>query len=249
MKMTFLLPILGLVLGSCIKNPSQDTTFAVLVFHKTTGYRHDSIVDTLQLITRLGHENGFGVEITADASRFTPEILRTYAAVVFAHTTGDVLNDMQQSAFESYIRSGGGFVGIHAAADAEYDWPWYGQLVGAYFKNHPQVQAAILKVEDASHPSTQTLPYPTWTVTDEWYNFRSNPRGQVKVLLTLNENSYQGGEMGSDHPIAWCQEYQEGRSWYTGLGHNRELYSNLDFQQHILGGILYASGVTIFKCS
>lgn len=249
MNLAFLLLSLGLVLGSCIKNPSQDTTFAVLVFHKTTGYRHDSIVNTLELITRLGRENGFRVEKTTDASNFNQENLRKFAAVVFAHTTGEILDDVQQSAFESYIRSGGGFVGIHTAADAEYDWPWYGQLVGAYFKSHPQVQAATLKVEDTGHPSTQALPYPTWTVTDEWYNFRSNPRGQVKVLLTLDETSYQGGEMGSDHPIAWCQEYQGGRSWYTGLGHNQELYSDLAFQRHILGGIRYASGATNSKCN
>lgn len=169
--------------------------------------------------------------------------------MVFAHTTGEILSDLQKSALESYIRSGGGFVGIHAAADAEYDWPWYGRLVGAYFKSHPQVQAATLRVEDRNHPSTQSLPYPSWTVTDEWYNFRTNPRGQVKVLLTLDETTYQGGEMGSDHPIAWCHEYEGGRSWYTGLGHNQKLYDDTVFQQHILGGILYAAGVTNIRCN
>lgn len=249
MNLVLLLLSLGLVLGSCIKNPSQDTTFAVLVFHKTTGYRHDSIVNTLELITRLGQEGGFRVEKTADAGSFTQENLSKYTAVVFAHTTGEILSDLQQSALESYIRSGGGFVGIHAAADAEYDWPWYGRLVGAYFKSHPQVQAATLRVEDRNHPSTQSLPYPSWTVTDEWYNFRTNPRGQVKVLLTLDETTYQGGEMGSDHPIAWCHEYEGGRSWYTGLGHNQKLYDDTVFQQHILGGILYAAGVTNIRCN
>lgn len=249
MNLVFLLLPLGLFLGSCIKNPSQDTTFAVLVFHKTTGYRHDSIANTLELITRLGSQNGFRVEKTTDVSNFNREKLGEFAAVVFAHTTGNILDEAQQSAFESYIRSGGGFVGIHAAADAEYDWPWYGRLVGAYFKSHPQVQSATLRVEDRNHPSTQSLPYPTWTVTDEWYNFRTNPRGQVKVLLTLDETSYQGGEMGQDHPIAWCHEYQGGRSWYTGLGHNQELYGDTAFQQHIRGGILYAAGLSETKCN
>ncbi|RPF79502.1 MAG: carbohydrate-binding protein [Rhodothermaceae bacterium TMED105] len=220
---------------------SQVHSFDVLVFSKTAGYRHASIEKGIEAIQQLGLDNGFNVDATEDASAFTTDNLQNYAAIIFLCTTGDVLNLEQQSAFQSYIQQGGGFVGIHAASDTEYSWPWYGELVGAYFDSHPEIQQATIEVADRVHPSTSHLPE-YWIRTDEWYNYSENPRGDVHVLATLDEATYSGGSMGHDHPFAWMHEFEGGRSWYTGGGHTEESYSEPDFLQHILGGIFYASG-------
>jgi type 1 glutamine amidotransferase len=215
--------------------------YRIRVFTRTTGYRHDSIPDAILALRTLGAEHGFEVEQTEDPAVLTDAQLASYAAIVFLMTTGDVLDDGQQAAIEGYIRAGGGFVGVHSACDTEYDWPWYGQLVGAYFEQHPEIQPAIVQVEDGAHPSTAGLPE-RWQRTDEWYDVRRNPRGQVRVLLRLDESTYQGGGMGTDHPIAWCHEYDGGRSWYTALGHTPESYREPLFLGHLLGGIRYAAG-------
>lgn len=231
-----------LFLFSFINSVAQAHTFKVLVFSKTEGFRHSSILQGITAIQQLGVDNDFDVDATEDASMFTLENLLQYDAVIFLSTTGDVLNADQQDAFEKYIQSGKGYVGIHAASDTEYDWPWYGGLVGAYFDSHPDgTPTAVIEVADKVHPSTSFLP-DYWERTDEWYNYRENPRGQVHVLATLDESTYSGGNMGYDHPIAWLHEYGGGRSWYTGGGHTEESFSEPNFLQHILGGIFYASG-------
>ena len=168
-------------------------------------------------IEELGAEHGFHVDHTEDAEDFTEQNLGHYDVVVWLSTTGDVLNEEQQAAFEGYIQDGGGYAGVHAASDTEYDWPWYGELVGAYFDSHPQIQEATTVVTDHVHPSTAHLDE-EWVRTDEWYNFQDNPRGDVHVLAALDEDSYDAGSgaMGHDHPIAWCQEFDGGRSWSTG---------------------------------
>jgi type 1 glutamine amidotransferase len=220
----------------------------ILVFSKTAGFRHDSIPDGISAIRALGSRHGFAVDATEDSSAFDDATLTAYDAVVFLCTTGDVLDDGQQAAFERYIRSGKGFVGVHSATDTEYDWTWYGGLVGAYFSDHPAIQPASLRVVDRVHPSTRGLPA-TWNRADEWYNFRSNPRDHVHVLATLNETMYTGGSMGADHPIAWCQFYDGGRAWYTAGGHTRESYSEPLFLEHLLGGIVFAAGYPDEDCS
>jgi cytochrome c len=229
-------------------SPTPGTGFKVLVFSKTAGFRHDSIPAGISAIQALGSANGFTVSATEDATQFNAANLAQYKVVVFLSTTGDVLDATQQTAFEQYIRAGGSYVGIHAASDSEYAWPWYGNLVGAYFKNHPAVQAAEVQVADLAHPSTAGLPQ-RWNRTDEWYNFQTNPRGKVHVLATLNEKSYTGGEMSGDHPIAWCQNYDGGRSWYTGGGHGAEHFSEALFRQHLLGGIQWAAGARPGDCN
>ncbi|WP_414720119.1 ThuA domain-containing protein [Umezawaea sp.] len=221
--------------------------YQVLVFSKTAGFRHDSIPAGIQAIRDLGAANGFTVTATENAAAFTPTELAKYAAVVFLSTTGDVLDGTQQSAFESYVNGGGGFVGVHAAADTEYDWPFYGQVVGAYFLSHPTVQQATVKVEDRAHAATAHLG-PTWTRTDELYDYRANPRPNVHVLATLDESSYSGGRMGADHPISWCRAVSAGRSFYTGLGHTIESYADPVFRAHLLGGIRFAAGRAKADC-
>jgi cytochrome c len=221
----------------------------VLVFTKTGGFRHDSIDEGVAAVCELAGAEGIAVDHTEDAANFAAEPLSDYDAVVFLSTTGDVLNAEQQGAFEAYIQGGGGYAGIHAASDTEYDWPWYGDLVGAYFNSHPQNQNATVKVSDNIHPSTAELPQ-RWQRFDEWYNFRSNPRGDVHVLATLDETSYSpgAGAMGEDHPTAWCQPFDGGRSWYTGGGHTAEAYSEPQFRAHILGGIQWAAGLAAGEC-
>ena len=217
-------------------------SFAVLVFSKTAGFRHDSIPDGIAAVRVLGAEHGFRVDDTEDAGRFTDATLAQYKVVMFLSTTGDILDPEQKAGLERYIRAGGGFVGIHSASDTEYHWPWYGRLIGAWFASHPQIQHATIRIEDANHPSTKGLPA-SWERTDEWYNFRSDPRGAVHVLASLDESTYTGGAMGSDHPIAWCQNVDGGRSWYTAMGHTRESYAEPLFRLHLWGGIESAAGI------
>jgi type 1 glutamine amidotransferase len=219
----------------------------VLVFSKTAGFRHDSIPAGIAAIRSLGRTNGFAVTATENANAFRRKRLRRFDAVVFLSTTGDVLAPRQQKAFKAYIRRGGGWAGVHSAADTEYDWPFYGRLLGAYFLSHPTIQPADIDVTDRSHPSTRGLPA-RWTRTDEWYNFRSNPRGAVHVLATLDESTYSGGTMGADHPIAWCHPFRGGRAWYTAGGHTSESYSEPDFRRHLVGGILWAAGLAPGNC-
>ncbi|MGH3311341.1 MAG: ThuA domain-containing protein [Streptomyces sp.] len=219
----------------------------ILVFSKTAGFRHDSIPRGIATLRQLGAENGFTVDATEDAGAFTPDNLAAYDAVVFLSTTGDVLDEEQQAAFEGYIAEGGGYAGVHAAADTEYDWPWYGGLVGAYFDSHPLIQPATVEVEDRAHPATSHLG-DSWQRTDEWYNYRTNPRDRVHVLAALDEGSYTGGNMGGDHPIAWCQEYEGGRAFYTGSGHTKESYRDAAFRAHLLGGVRYATGAADADC-
>lgn len=213
----------------------------VLIFSKTAGYHHNSIAVGIPAIQKLGTENNFGVDSTTDSTQFTRDNLKKYAAVIFLSTTGNVLSDEEQKAFEEYIEAGGGFVGVHAAADTEYGWPWYGKLVGAYFLKHPEQQVATLDVIDRKSIATRHLPA-TWSRKDEWYNYKDiNP--DIMVLINLDESSYKGGLNGTHHPIAWYHHYDGGRAFYTGLGHTEESYSDPLFLKHLLGGIQYAMGV------
>jgi type 1 glutamine amidotransferase len=226
---------------------AADAAYDVLVFSKTAGFRHDSIAVGTQAIRDLGAGNNFTVTATEDANAFTTGNLAQYEVVVFLNTTGDVLNASQQTAFESYIRSGKGYVGVHAAADTEYGWSFYGNLVGAYFASHPAIQQANVKAENRAHAATAHLPQ-TWTRTDEWYNYQTNARSTARVLATLDESSYSGGGMGADHPHAWCKTYEGGRSFYTGGGHTQQSYAEPNFRNHLLGGIRYAAGRTKADC-
>ena len=216
------------------------TKVAILVFYKTAGFYHESIPDGIAAIQKLGQENNIAVETSKDASVFEENNLKKYKAIVFLNTTQDILNLKEQTAFETYIRGGGGFVGIHAATDTEYDWPWYNQLVGAYFDSHPAVQKATILVKDKKHPATAFLP-DKWDRVDEWYNFKSiNPK--INVLATLDESSYKGGKNGANHPVIWHHEFDGGRAFYTAGGHTPESYREPLFLQHLLAGIKYAMG-------
>jgi glucose/arabinose dehydrogenase/type 1 glutamine amidotransferase len=229
--------------------PVDRTAKRVLVFSRTAGFRHDSIPAGIAALKELGASSNITVDATEEPRQFTTGNLARYDAVVFLSTTGDVLDAEQQKAFENYVATGGGYVGVHAAADTEYDWEFYGGLVGARFASHPHIQSATVRVEDHGHPATAHLPSAGWQRTDEWYNYRTNPRGQARILATLDETTYEGGTMKGDHPIAWCRSYEGGRAFYTGGGHTAASYDEPAFRRHLLGGLRYATGQVRADCT
>ncbi|KAI1377083.1 glycosyl hydrolase [Hypoxylon crocopeplum] len=215
--------------------------FSVFVFSKTAGYRHESIPVGIESIRQLGaSSDAFTVDSSEDASLITVKNISRYAAIVFLQTSGDFLNADQLAELQSYVRGGGGFVGIHCAAAGMTNDPWYGQLIGAVFTDHPEPQDGVLAVENRGHVIVSGLPE-EWEWFDEWYNFDANPREKVTVLLSINEETYKGGKLGEDHPLAWCREFDGGRSFYTSLGHFEEAYADPAFMDHLLNGILWAA--------
>lgn len=211
---------------------------SVLIFSKTAGFRHQSIPKGVATVSKLLNENNINFVHSEDAIYFSADSLKKFDAVIFLNTTGDILNNQQKAAFKKFIQSGKGYVGIHAASDTEYNWPWYGALVGGYFSSHPAVQEAHMEVVNRTHPATKHLPQ-TWIHRDEWYDFKDVKSG-IHILMMLDETTYEGGKMGKFHPIAWFQSFDGGRSFYTGLGHTDESYDSELFQKHIMGGIRYA---------
>ena len=241
--LSLVLVALSLVLLHSCRNGGKPTPPRVLVFSKTKGWKHSSIPFADAAIQKLGKDNGFAVDTTKNAAYFIDDSLKHYHAVVFNNTTRNVLNAEQQAAFERYIQAGGGYVGIHSAADTEYEWPWYGKLMGAFFSSHPHnsnIRAATINVTDKNHISTKGLP-DHWERKDEWYNYRSFYPG-IKVLAYLDENTYEGGTNGANHPIAWYHEFDGGRAFYTASGHVDSSYTEPLYLEHLLGGIKYAMG-------
>jgi cytochrome c len=243
-SLNFLVAFAAISLASCSGGSGKAK---VLVFSKTVGYHHESIADGMAAIQKLGVANNFDVDTSTNSELFTDDSLKNYATVIFLSTTMDVLNNYQEAAFERFIQAGGGFVGIHAAADTEYEWGWYGRLVGAYFLDHPgmkdtfpNVQQGILNVVDKANEATKHLPE-NWTRTDEYYSYK-NISKDIKVLMKIDEKSYHGGHNGDDHPMAWYHDFDGGRAFYTALGHTKESYTEDNFLKHLLGGIKYAIG-------
>ena len=237
--------------------------FNALIFSKTAAFRHTECIPSGTVaIAQMAQRNGFTVDATENAADFNDANLAKYDVVIFLCTTGDVLNAAQQTAFEHYIQGGGGYAGIHSASDTEYDWSWYGGLVGAYFRDHPgvagvnqQFQQATINVEDRKSAATKRLPA-QWTREEEWYNFRTNPREDVHVLMSVDESTYDprgysvpgGSPPMGDHPISWCHEYDGGRAFYTALGHKGVYWKEPLLLSHVLGGIQMAAGAAKFNC-
>jgi type 1 glutamine amidotransferase len=229
--------LLSVLAGALPTQPASASGERMLVFTKTVGYRHDSIPAAIAAVRGLAARHGIGVDHTEDAAMFRRENLSSFKAVAFVNTTGNVLDGEQQRAFEAFVAAGGGYLGVHSAADTGYDWPWYGQLLGAWFKSHPPgLQAGLVRF---ARPLGGSWPA-AWHVQDEFYNFRARPSREAIVTARLDESTYRGGEMGADHPISWCQKIHGGRSWYTGLGHRPELYADAVFLAHLEKGVLYA---------
>jgi type 1 glutamine amidotransferase len=209
----------------------------VLLFSRTTGYRHDSIPAGVAAFQELGEAHGFDVTATEDEAAFRGGALAAYSVVVFLNTSGEVLDDSGRARLTRYLRTGGGFMGVHCAAATEYRWPFFGGLVGAWFDTHPPVGPATIRVDDRAHPATAHLG-DAWPRVDEWYEFRTPPRPGARVLLSLEPDNH--GDAA--RPLAWCQEYGGARSFYTALGHTTESYAEPEFRAHLLGGLLFAAG-------
>lgn len=223
--------------------------FNVLLFSKTAGWHHKSISQAVIAIEEMGVNHHFSVDWQEDSALINTENLKKYAAVIFLQTTGDVLNEQQQQALQQFIQSGKGFVGIHSASDTEYDWPWYGKLVGRHFHIHPQIQTARLNVLDQKFPGLEYFP-PSSLWTEEWYEFGEELSPNLNYILSVDESTYdpsanwgakQGKGMGKFHPVSWYQEFDGGRSFYTALGHMGVSYKNKAFIEHLYGGIYWAA--------
>jgi uncharacterized protein len=229
--------------GSSCSNSKEGTIklpINVLVYSKTKAFRHECIEPGGQAIQSYFKQYDISTTITEDSSVFTPVGLKDYDVVMFFQTTGNVLDSTQQVAFENYYKSGKGFVGVHSASDTEYDWPWYGKLVGAYFASHPDVQSHVIEKVDTAHLSCKHLPL-RWKRVDECYNFKSLPTN-VNVLLTADETTYQGGQHGDFHPMSWNHNFDGGRSFYTALGHTVESCQDTLFLEHLRQGVIWAAG-------
>ena len=218
-------------------NCSGNNSYSVLVITETKGWVHDSIESGLKLIQNIGNKNNFNVYHSDNSSVITYKNLKEIKTIIFLNTTEEILTDFEQKVMESFIKSGKGFVGVHAAADTEYNWQWYGKLVGAYYRNHPEVMNG--KILTINHKITNHLDS-EWEIEDEWYNF-DYVNYDINILLHLDEDSYIGGEHPDYHPITWYHEYDGGRSFYTGLGHTKEVYDDERFIKLLEKGILYAS--------
>lgn len=208
----------------------------ILIFSRTTDYRHESIEHGAEVVTRLMADDGHTADHTEDPSVFTDEGLAPYALTVWLSTSGDVLDDDQRAAFARWLAAGGAYAGIHCASFTEQSWPEYTRICGAFFTGHPDIQPATVRVADAEHPSTAHLPA-TFEHTDEWYEFREPPGPEHRVLLTVDESTYSGGGMGEPHPIAWAGAYGAGRTWYTAVFHEPSAFDEPLLREHLRGGL------------
>lgn len=221
----------------------------LLNYQADSGFEHDSKAKALNMVEMLAEKNGWKIVTSSDTAALNTKNLSQFDVIVFNNNCGTdarIFSDDQHRALQEYIRSGGGFVGVHCAAAIWHEGgefqAWYEKLVGARVLDHPHVQKAKLVVENTAHYCTTHLPE-EWLIEDELYRFTHNPREHVNVLISLDEDSYEGEEkMGGDHPFTWYQNYDGGRSFYTALGHTLEMYDNKEFIALVEKGILWASG-------
>ncbi len=220
----------------------------VLVFTRNgEGYVHDNIAASVEAIINLGKANNFQVDVSDNPTVFTEDNLKQYDALIFSNTNNQVFDsDDQRLALIRYTEAGGGFVGIHSACATERDWPWFWQMVGGKFVRHPPFQKFTMKIIDDQHPST-TFFKEDWERSDECYYVNNiNPDIHVLIAADLNtvedegKEEYPGKIFGDVFPLVWCREFDDGRQWFTALGHSKEDYTMLLFNQHLLGGILWA---------
>jgi type 1 glutamine amidotransferase len=218
---------------------SRGASIRVLMLTATAGFRHDSIATARQVMTTLATSTGeFTLSVTEDLSAISSSNLAGYDVIAFVLTSGELdLSNAQKTALTEFVSGGRGFIGIHSASDTLYDWADYGRLVGAYFKEHPWTQPAAVIVENTTHPATSGLGE-RFSLLEEFYTFRDNPRGRVQVLLRLDAISV--GSTG-DYPLAWAQSFGTGRAYYNALGHFSETWTDQRFQRQLLGAIRWAA--------
>lgn len=227
------------------KGPEFKEPLNILVFSKTNGFRHASISSGIKMLYDQSKNQNWVITVTEDASLLRDDFLAKMDVAVFMNPTGDAICETGQAAFEKFMKSGKGFVGIHAAADFEYDWEFYGNLVGAYFRTHPPAQKATVIFENYDHPAMEPFKgKKTYTTVDEWYSFKESPRENVNVLACLDESTVtkqkdDTWKMG-DHPLIWWTEKEDVRSFYTVFGHTHESFQDELVIQHITNAINWA---------
>ena len=242
---------------SRFRQPHSRNQFQVLVYTSPDRYHNITEPTAILELQKLADKHAFGLTATQVVGNFNDEALKEYNVVVFLHSTSRDLSDEQLESFKRFIRNGGGFVGIHAASACGEEGEWFRKLVGRTFTDHPEEQTGVLHVVDKNHPSTMHLP-DRWIWTDEWYAYTEALTETQKVLITLDESTYDPGRtwedenrntaMGDFHPIAWYQEYDGGRSFYTTMGHMPELYKDPLFLTHLYGGIYWAAtGLGVYE--
>jgi type 1 glutamine amidotransferase len=219
--------------------PSPGAPIRVLMVTATAAFRHDSIPAAQQAMAKLAADTrDFEVTATENLSAIGAADLSRYDVLFFALTSGELpLSDVQKRAILDFVSAGGGFLGAHSATDTLYDWPDYGRLVGAYFKEHPWTEPADVIVEDPAHAATAGLG-DRFSILEEFYTFRENPRPNVHVLLRLDPASV--GAAG-DYPLAWTQSFGRGRTYYNALGHFSSTWNDPRFQRQIAGAIRWAA--------
>jgi type 1 glutamine amidotransferase len=212
----------------------------VLMLTATAGFRHDSISAARFVVASLAARTGaFTVTTTENLADVTAAGLAATDVVMFALTSGELaFDESQKAAILGFVSGGGGFIGIHSATDTLYEWPDYGRLVGAYFKEHPWTQTATVVVDDRAHPATAGIESP-FRILEEFYTFQRNPRGSVNVLLSLDPRSV--GADG-DYPLAWTQPIGRGRSYYNALGHFDATWNDPWFQRQLAAAIQWTAG-------
>lgn len=235
--------------ASLVPLNSFSQQFKALLFTKTDGFHHVAVNEGVDAIRELSKKHHFSVDWHEDAGRINDKNLENYDLVIFLLTTGDILNEEQQTALTKFIQSGKGFVGVHSASDTEYEWEWYRKMVGHMFKIHPVIQTATINVVDANFPGMERMPS-SFLWTDEWYEFGEAEIDDLNYLMTLDESTYdpnvQWGErvgkgMGDMHPMSWYHEYDGGRAFYTALGHVPDNYKDRLFLEHLYGAIYWAA--------
>ena len=238
-----------LAAAAFLSRPARgQTQFEILVLAVPEKWHRDCIPVARQSFEQLAQHHQFGLTWAADAAALEGDLTR-FAAIVFLNTPGEALNPAQRAAFEAYVHRGGGFVGVHMAVATKREWPWYERLAGRSFRIHPQVQTAVLRVTDRNFPATMPVPE-AWVWTDEWYEFDEALVPDLRVVLTVDETTYDPTRiwpgqvakgMGACHPIAWYHAFEGGRSFVTALGHMPELYRDPIFLAHLYGGIYWAA--------
>lgn len=232
---------------SCLATVSAAQKKVLIYTHNGKGYVHENIQASIEALKKLCKENGYEPETTDLPSVFTPENLGKYHCVVFSNTNNEAFeSEAQKQAFVSYIRNGGGFVGIHSASGSERQWPWFWAMLGGKFVRHPKFQKFTIRVIDQKHPATTSLG-DTWQWEDECY-YLDHLNPDIHILLAADltsiedpdKDKYPGKTFGDYFPLAWCHEFEGGRQFYTALGHESRHYEDKQFLQHLLGGIQWS---------
>lgn len=230
---------------------------AILLFSKTTGFRHSESIDASKAVfADLAKQNGWFLYETEAGGVFNAAQLAKFSAVIFNNSTGRVLNDEQKAAFETYVKNGGSFIGVHGTGDFSHHWNWYeDQLIGAQFSHHPiqpPVQKTQLTLQTVADSILGNQLTPQFTHTDEWYVFFENPSKKgFKVVYNIDgESIVTSGNMlwikdkdfgmGKNQPVAWYNTVEKGKTFYTSIGHDSNAWKNQDFLKLMTNALKWA---------